>query len=202
MPDFFVRVKSGDIYLCELKGREDNLVPLKAKAAVEWCKSASKGKVKWHYLYIPYLLFQQNPTNSLEKLARACAPSLQNLIKEGVSEQIYIDFDAVDNADISDPLFERIMKIASIDTVPEDIHENVRQALLILDHAERADMKAILMHFSCCFNLDEYATKLLVNGLQDKIPTDIKWRDAYFIPDTSKVLIKKEVVRVREIPKR
>ncbi len=197
VPDFFVRVKSGDVYLCELKGREDNLVPLKAKAAVEWCKSASKGKVKWHYLFIPYHLFQKSTASSLEELARACTPSLQSLIKEGVSEQIYIDFDAVDKADISDPLFEKIKKIASIDTVPEDIHENVRQALLILDHAERTGMKGYAHAFQpLLYNLDEYAMRLLVNGLQDKIPTDIKWRDAYFMPDLSKVHVsKREVVK-------
>jgi len=195
VPDFFVRVNSSDVYLCELKGREDNLVALKAKAAIEWCKSASKGKVKWHYLYIPYHLFQQSTANSLEELARACEPSLQNLIREGVSEQIYIDFDAVTETDLADPLFERIMKISSINQVPDDIHDSVRQALLILDHAEKTNLSDYAHSFQpLLYCLDDYAMRLLVSGLQSRIPTDISWRDAYFMPDLSKVYDRKKNV--------
>jgi type III restriction enzyme len=39
-PDFFARAADGTHYLIELKGRQDNLVPLKACAAVEWCRAA------------------------------------------------------------------------------------------------------------------------------------------------------------------
>jgi type III restriction enzyme len=195
VPDFFVKVTSGDVYLCELKGREDNLVALKAKAAIEWCKSASKGKVKWHYLYIPYHLFQQSTANSLEELARACEPSLQNLIKEGVSEQIYIDFDAVTETDLADPLFNKIMKISLVNHVPEDIHDSVRQALLILDHAEKTNMSDYAHAFQpLLYCLDDYAMRLLVSGLQNRIPTDIARRDAYFMPDLSSVFDRKRNV--------
>lgn len=195
VPDFFVRVKSGDIFLCELKGREDNLVALKAKAAIEWCKSASKGKAKWHYLYIPYHLFQQSTANSLEELARACEPSLQNLIKESDSEQIYIDFDTVTETDLADPLLKKVMRMSSIDNIPEDLYESVRQALLILDHAEKTNMRDYAHSFQpLLYCLDDYAIRLLVKGLQSRIPTNIAWRDAYFMPDLSGVFQKKRNV--------
>ncbi len=188
VPDFFVRISSGDIYLCELKGREDNLVALKAKAALEWCKTASKGNVKWRYLYVSYHLFQQSSATTLEELARACEPSLNNLIKEGDSEQTFIDFDAITETDLADPLLDKIMKISSINQIPEDIRGGIKQALLILDHAEKTKMSDYAHAFQpLLFDLDDYAARLLVSGLQERIPTDITRRDAYFMPDLSRV---------------
>jgi type III restriction enzyme len=40
-PDFIIRLTSGHYVLAELKGRQDPNVPVKASAAVEWCKTAS-----------------------------------------------------------------------------------------------------------------------------------------------------------------
>jgi len=195
IPDFFVRINSGEVYLCELKGREDNLVALKAKAAIEWCKSASKGDVKWNYMYIPCHLFRQSTANSLEELARACEPSLKNLIKEGDSDQIYIDFDTVTEVDLADPLFDRIMKISSIDQVPEDIHDSLRQSLLVLDHAEKTQMSDYAHAFQPLLScLDDYSMRLLVSGLQSRVPADVASRDAYFMPDLSAVISKKRNV--------
>lgn len=193
VPDFFVRVKSGDIYLCELKGREDPLVPLKAKAAIQWCKSASKGKVKWHYLYVPYHLFQQSTASSIQELARACEPSLINLIKEGDSEQIYIDFDTVSEKDLAEPLFDKLMQGSSIASIPENAKNTVRQSLLILDHAEKISMNEFAHAFQpLLMPLDEYATKLLANGLKDSIPENVGWREAYFSPDLSNLYDKRK----------
>ncbi len=45
-PDFFVRIDSGSYYLVETKGQVDRDVPVKARAAVEWCKAASTKQVK------------------------------------------------------------------------------------------------------------------------------------------------------------
>jgi type III restriction enzyme len=87
VPDFILRKKDGDYFLVELKGKEDPLVPLKARAAVEWCKNASKGTSLWRYLYVPYLLFQQSASSSAEELARACEPTLKGLIKEAETGQ-------------------------------------------------------------------------------------------------------------------
>ena len=52
-PDFFVRAEDGSYAVVETKGRQDIDVPRKASAAVEWCKAASKGGVKWQYVFTP-----------------------------------------------------------------------------------------------------------------------------------------------------
>lgn len=49
-PDFFVRSSDGDYYLVETKGRQDQDVPRKASAAIEWCKTGSRSGTRWHYL--------------------------------------------------------------------------------------------------------------------------------------------------------
>ncbi|MCZ7601035.1 MAG: hypothetical protein M5U09_29375 [Gammaproteobacteria bacterium] len=41
-PDFFVRLADGQYLLVETKGRVDQDVPLKARAAVAWCQSACR----------------------------------------------------------------------------------------------------------------------------------------------------------------
>jgi type III restriction enzyme len=88
VPDFFVRVKNGGHLLCELKGKQDSLVPMKTRAAIEWCKAASKGQVKWQYLYVPYHLFQQSAVSTMAELMRACDPPLKSLLQEAEDNQM------------------------------------------------------------------------------------------------------------------
>ncbi len=100
-PDFFVRTIDGHYYLVETKGREERDVPLKAKAAIAWCKAASGMTTEvattnpnvrsadfsqqkagtWHYLYIPQGVFERMAGDTVAELARACAPALQNLLQ-------------------------------------------------------------------------------------------------------------------------
>ena len=88
VPDFFVRTQEGDCYLVELKGWQDDLVALKAGAAVEWCKFASNEKTCWRYLYVPYDLFQQGAATTIAELNRACEPSLKGLLEEWKTKQL------------------------------------------------------------------------------------------------------------------
>lgn len=81
-PDFFVRMSSGTYALVETKGRQDRDVPCKAAAAVEWCKTASKGGTKWEYVFTPQDVMRGLTGNRFGDLTRACAPALQNLLSE------------------------------------------------------------------------------------------------------------------------
>ena len=81
-PDFFIRGTDGNYYLVETKGREDQDVPRKARAAVAWCKSASNPSCQWEYLYVPQGVFERLSGDSVGELARTCAPALQNLLAE------------------------------------------------------------------------------------------------------------------------
>jgi len=72
IPDSIIRTGNGDHYLAELKGRQDELVPPKVGAAMEWCKAASCQDARWHCLYVPYHLFQQSAAATL--VARQKSP--------------------------------------------------------------------------------------------------------------------------------
>jgi type III restriction enzyme len=60
----------------------DRDVPLKARAAVEWCKAASTKQTKWEYVFVPEGVFQRFHGSSFAELARMCAPSLHDLLNE------------------------------------------------------------------------------------------------------------------------
>jgi type III restriction enzyme len=85
-PDFFVRMDTGEYALVETKGRQDRDVPRKAKAAIEWCKAASKGGVKWNYVFTPQNVMERLTGNRFADLARACVPALQNLLSETTTQ--------------------------------------------------------------------------------------------------------------------
>lgn len=85
-PDFFVRMNDGEYALVETKGRQDSDVPRKAQAAIEWCKAASKGSVKWSYVFTPQNVMERLTGNRFNDLARACAPALQNLLSETTAQ--------------------------------------------------------------------------------------------------------------------
>lgn len=81
-PDFFARNAEGQYFLIETKGRQDQDVPRKASAAVEWCKTASKSGASWTYIFVPQAIMEGLTSNRLADLARSCAPALQNLLSE------------------------------------------------------------------------------------------------------------------------
>lgn len=81
-PDFFTRDAEGAYYLIETKGRQDQDVPRKASAAVEWCKTASKSGTRWQYVFVPQTVMEGLTSSRLADLVRACAPALQNLLSE------------------------------------------------------------------------------------------------------------------------
>src|SRR5690606_29078321 len=81
-PDFFARDADGAYYLIETKGRQDQDVPRKAGAGVEWCKTVSVSGVCLHYVFVPQAIMEGLTSSRLVELVRACAPALQNLLSE------------------------------------------------------------------------------------------------------------------------
>jgi len=86
LPDFFVRLTDGRRFLVETKGREDRDVPCKARAAVEWCKSASAPGAAWSYLYVSEGLFGRTTARTLAALASEAAPELTALVNTEATE--------------------------------------------------------------------------------------------------------------------
>jgi type III restriction enzyme len=184
VPDFLARVKDGGYLLCELKGKQDALVPMKARAAVEWCKAASKGQVKWQYLYVPYHLFQQSAVGAMVELVRACDPSLKSLLQEAEDNQMELPLLEAAVQKQSEDLFTRILHQAGIDQVPSSVASDMRQAVLLLDHAVRSGMPDYGHAFQPLLHpLDEYALRILDKQLRPMIPADVQERDYYFSPE-------------------
>jgi len=70
-PDFVVELKSGDRWIVETKGIEDEDVPLKDERARQWCQDATfLTGTKWSYTKVPYALFEEkHPTAFSEMIA-------------------------------------------------------------------------------------------------------------------------------------
>jgi type III restriction enzyme len=183
VPDFFVRCKDGSYLLVELKGRIDPLVPVKAKAAVEWCRVASKDKNKWQYVYVPYSLFQQSAPSSLAELARACEPSLKALIDEANTGQQQLPLLEATIEKEAHDLFQKILSESGITKAPAEIEEAMRQAVQLLDYAIRSKMPDYSHAFQPLLrSLDEYAIRILEKLLCPRIPDDYSTRQDYFNP--------------------
>ena len=183
VPDFLIRITDGNYILCELKGKVDALVPVKARAAVEWCKATSKGKVRWQYLYVPYHLFQQSSAGTIEELSRTCEPSLKALIQEAETGQQELPLMEATAQKEADDLFIRIMHESGIAQPPPSVIVAMRQAILLIDHAVRTGMPEYGHSFQPLLHpLDEYSLHILDQQLSPLIPQDINKRDNYFAP--------------------
>ena len=191
VPDFLVRLTDGAYLLCELKGKEDALVPIKARAATEWCRAESKGKAKWRYLYVTYHLFQQSSAGSMAELARACHPSLGDLIEEAETGQKQLPLLEAQAQKEADDLFARVLKEAAVGAPPEAVASLMRQAVTLLDHAVRSCM----LHLAHAFQplllpLDDYALRLLDRKLTPSIPASAQKREDYFSPYLGSLRVK------------
>ena len=80
IPDFFVRLHSGDYLLVETKGYPDGNAKEKAKSAVAWCKSATQSGIDWKYLFVKQQTWKRFDGNSIADLI---ATIEQNLFTEG-----------------------------------------------------------------------------------------------------------------------
>ena len=80
IPDFFVRLQSGDYLLVETKGYPDGNAEEKVKFAVAWCQSASQASIAWKYLFVKQRTWNRFNGNSIAELI---ATIEQNLFAEG-----------------------------------------------------------------------------------------------------------------------
>lgn len=182
VPDFFVRATGGDHYLVELKGRQDELVSLKARAAVEWCKAASDEQTRWHYLYVPYHLFQQGAATTIAELARACAPALKSLLDEWGNKQLALPPEQAAARSQADALFQQVLREAGIVQPPAELADLMRQAVLLLDYLIRSRNSYAAAFQPLLGPLDEYALRLLEKVLKPAIPERKEDSIAFFNP--------------------
>jgi type III restriction enzyme len=68
-PDFVVELKSGDRWIVETKGIEDEDVPLKDERARQWCQDATfLTGTKWSYIKVPYALFEEKHPKTFSEI--------------------------------------------------------------------------------------------------------------------------------------
>ncbi|NLW75721.1 MAG: restriction endonuclease subunit R, partial [Methanomicrobiales archaeon] len=186
VPDFFIKTDKKMNYLVELKGRTDPNVPVKARAALDWCKTSSKAETKWEYIYIPYQIFSMSAPSTMEELARACVPSLQGLINEAKTQQLQLPLEEATAQKREDDIYLQKLQEAGITDSPKAYTEIMRTAVRLLDQAERSRMPTLAHSFQPLLSpLDELALRILEKRLKSYLPNDHYARQEYFEPYTA-----------------
>jgi len=179
-----VRQTDGNYLLVETKGREDIDVPIKARAAVEWCKSASAQGVKWEYLFVPEGVFLLFNSNTIEALVSACAPALVNLIDEAKSQQLTLPFYEV-SIEQKENYINEFISAKAYETLPSRYQKSIEEAVALFKFQETKGGT-----LSACFTpllgvLDEAAKALILSQLEADIPSRPDQQKAYFEPNLS-----------------
>ena len=180
-PDFLVRLNDGNHVLAETKGRVDKDVPLKARAAVAWCKAASKGKTKWVYLYVPQQTFEAFGDNRLSVLMRSCEPALRDLLDEAAEPQLTLAFGEA-RADET----EEFISKADFAALPPAHQKMVQQAVGLFQFLEKKTGQSLAPVFTPLLGpFDEASRAVMLKFLGDDIPTEREAQRAFFEPDLS-----------------
>ncbi len=182
-PDFFVRILSGHYYLIETKGQVDKDVPIKARAAVEWCKAASTKLIKWEYVFVPEGVFQRFHGNEMAELVRMCAPSLNDLINDKKYQedlplfagQGLLEAKAVENQSIVD---EPILA-----ALPERLRKAADEAISLYRFFEKKQGVNCAPVFTALLGVvDEAAKGLILQKLTKHLPTNMVAQKDWFDP--------------------
>jgi type III restriction enzyme len=175
-PDFLARLDDGNYALVETKGRVDRDVPLKARAAVAWCKAASKAKMKWFYLYVPQQTFEAFGDNRLDVLARSCEPALQDLIEEAQVPQLTLAF-----GEVRDDETELFISKADFTALPPTHQKMVQQAIGLFQFLEKKSGQSFAPVFTPLLGpLDEASKAVLLKRLGPEIPTEREAQKIFF----------------------
>ena len=183
-PDFFVRATDGTMYLVETKGRQDRDVPRKAIAASEWCKTASRSKPKWEYVFIPQNVMEGLTGNQFADLVRACAPALQNLRSEIGSEPELPLFAQRPEGDA-----EAFFGAATLAKLGARAKKAAQDALELYRYLEKkTDTTSLAPVFNTLLgSFDEAAKGFILKLMQPKVPVNRLDQQRWFEPDLSSV---------------
>jgi type III restriction enzyme len=175
-PDFLVRRTDGKHVLLETKGRADQDVPLKARAAKAWCEAAG-----WQYLYVPQVTFKQATDDKLETLQRMCAPALQDLIQETEKRQLTLQFGEISTIDDA---LRQFIPADDYGALPPYYQRGIKQAVETFQFFEKKGGVSFAPVFACLLGpIDEAAKGVLVDFLSESVPQDSKAQKEFFNPD-------------------
>lgn len=182
-PDFLTRLGDGHYALVETKGRVDKDVPLKARAAVAWCKAASTTQSKWSYLFVPQGTFEAFSDDQLAVLMRVCEPALQDLLDEAVEPQLTLAFGEArhDEGDLSE-----FISREEFDRLPKTHQKLVQQAIGLFRFLEKKEGQSLSPAFTPLLGpLDEASKAVLLKRLGPEIPTEREAQKTFFQANAS-----------------
>jgi type III restriction enzyme len=179
--DFIVKKKDGNYLLVETKGREDLDVPLKAMAAVSWCKTASSKNSKWEYLYVPQTIFSGFSSNKIEDLIRTCAPSLAELLTEKVKPQLTLPLGEYAEGKITG--IDEFISSTQLEKLPSRYKKAIEQAVALFQFFEKKEEASFSPVFTSLLGpLDESAKGLISDLLLPVIPSVPAEQKYFFTP--------------------
>lgn len=182
-PDFFARTRDGRYFLIETKGRVDIDVPLKARAAMAWCTSASTQQIPWRYLYVPNAVFQSHTSQSLMELAGACEPALSGLLEEAgdVGEQLPLlaPVFAEEEAEVFE--YTEFLSQEAYESLPNRAKRAVRDSIMLFRFMEtKQDMNLAAAFNPLLGPLDTGARAMLKRRLALVMPETVPAQKAWF----------------------
>jgi type III restriction enzyme len=181
-PDFIIRTTDGQYLLVETKGREDRDVPAKARAAIAWGKSASTKNVRWEYLYVPQGVFLQISGNTIGELKRACGPSLTILTEEEENGQLFLPFEAAEEAAPPGNIDEFI-RPQDIEQLPKSTADRILQAINLFRHYERkSDLLFSPVFIPLLGPIDTCCENIVYKTLINDVPREAMAQNDYFAP--------------------
>ena len=183
-PDFLVRKTDGDYLLAETKGRADKDVPLKARAATEWCRSASTKSARWAYVYVPQAVFERFSGDSVDELCQACAPSLAELLRESESPQFALDFEKPDRERLADQV-AAFVDTNTFEKLPLRNRKAIEHAVQLFHMHEDKALPFAPVFQPLLGRIDDAAEALLLDRLFADVPADSAEQKDFFEPDLS-----------------
>lgn len=181
-PDFFAIASDGTHLLVELKGKTDELVPLKAAAAQEWCRAASK-HAHWRYLYVPYHVFQNSPSATMGELERASLPALTELDREKKTLQAALPLDAETALAEAKGRLRHFVDAAGFQRIPKEFERLMRQAVETFDFnvsTRQPTFGSVLQPLIP--PLDDLSIRILESSLRPRVPAGPQDVDVFFNP--------------------
>lgn len=172
-PDFIARTSDGKYYLIEGKGKEDKDVPLKARAADEWCKSASSKQSSWEYVYISQALFQTFTRDTLAALARTTAAALGELLSDAPNQQLKLPL-AEFNAKLQqETALEKFIDPRVLNELPSLYKTSIEQSITLFMFCENQKDFSFSSVFTPLLKpLDMASVTLIDNLLSKYVPTN------------------------------
>ncbi len=183
-PDFFVRLANGTICMVETKGRVDRDVPLKARAACEWCKAASTKAVKWDYVFVPEALFQNYQSSTMAELVRMCVPSLTDLVNQ---EKFQIEMPlfasvGMDSLDQT-PAVPDLVDPKLLEVLPDRHRKAADEAIALFRFFESKKSASYAPVFTALLGaVDDAARVIMATKLKDLMPTAMQDQRDWFDP--------------------